>query len=162
MSGNRTNFGYNFEGSIGSIQSPMNFQGGVNNIVLHTSPPGNSATPVPPVPADLSELQSKVEIKLQKLRDEGEEDPLREFFRTRLTQFMEKTSDPERLADHLHQSGVLTEYQRQKVKTENLEYNKNDILYNIVIKKEAIAELLPALKKSGNENILKIINELAN
>ncbi|CAG7732846.1 unnamed protein product, partial [Allacma fusca] len=114
-----------------------------------------------PIPEDISALKDKVTRKIEELKKNGEEFPQKELFRKKLDNFYRNTSDPDGLALQLYQCGVLNETQNEKVKKETLDYDKNNILYDIVLSKGAVLELLPALKKSGNENILTLIDELA-
>ncbi|CAG7830492.1 unnamed protein product [Allacma fusca] len=128
----------------------------IQNTAIHVGDtPGN------PIPPEILELQNKVKRKTKELKELGEDFPQRELLRRKLTQFYESTTNPDGLADHLYQTSVLNNYQRQKIKNEKMDYDKNDILYDIVTSKEAIVDLLPALKKSGNDHILNLIDTLA-
>ncbi|CAG7722638.1 unnamed protein product [Allacma fusca] len=111
-------------------------------------------------PNEKKTLREKLEAKLRNLELDGAINPHEEFCRTKMTIFYSETTNPDNLADKLYEVKTLSKQDVEKVKSKVWNYEKNAALYDIVVSKRALFELLEALKTSGNENILKLIEEL--
>ncbi|CAG7830493.1 unnamed protein product [Allacma fusca] len=112
-------------------------------------------------PTEIRTLREKVTNKLRRLKLAGASNPHEEFCRPKITAFCSETTNPDILADKLYEAGTLSKQDVNRVKSNSVRYDKNDALYDLVVSKRALFNLLEALKTSGNENILKLIEELA-